>query len=45
MAIVERRLSNEVIRRVETVIGSLLECMGVMVTVQELAYASGSLER
>ena len=44
VAIVERRLSNEVIRRVETVTGSLLECMGVMVAIQELAYASGSLE-
>jgi hypothetical protein len=44
VAIVERRLSNEVIRRVETVTGSLLERMGVMVTIQELAYAGGSLE-
>jgi PTS system nitrogen regulatory IIA component len=43
-AIVERRLSNEVIRRVETITGSLLECMGVMVTVQELDYSAGSLE-
>jgi PTS system nitrogen regulatory IIA component len=44
IAIVERSLSNEVIRRVETVTGSLLKCMGVMVAIQELAYSSGSLE-
>ena len=43
-AIVERRLNNEVIRRVESITGSLLECMGVMVTVQELDYSAGSLE-
>jgi len=42
--IVERPLSNEVIRRVEGVIGSLFECDGVMVAVQELAYCAGSLE-
>lgn len=45
IAIVERSLSNEVIRRVETVTGSLLKCMGVMVAIQELAYSSGSLEK
>ncbi len=44
LAIVERRLSNEVIRRVETITGSLFQCMGVMVTVQELDFAGGSLE-
>ena len=44
MAIVERRLSNEVIRRIESVTGSLMECIGVMVTVQELDYSAGSLE-
>lgn len=43
-AIVERRLSNEVIRRVEAITGSLFECIGVMVTVQELDYSAGSLE-
>ncbi len=44
IAIVERRLSNEVIRRIEAITGSLFECTGVMVTVQELNYAGGSLE-
>lgn len=43
-ATVERQLSNEVIRRVEGVTGSLFECTGVMVTVQELAYCAGALE-
>lgn len=44
VAIVERNLSNEVIRRIEAVTGSLFECTGVMVTIQELAYSGGSLE-
>ncbi|MHC4855250.1 MAG: PTS sugar transporter subunit IIA [Planctomycetota bacterium] len=42
-AIIDRSLSNEVIRRVETITGSLQECIGVMVTVQELTYSGGSL--
>jgi len=44
VAIIERRLSNEVIRRVETVTGSLFECAGVMLTIQELSYSGSSLE-
>ena len=44
LLIAERELRNEVIRRVETVTGSLLVCSGVMVTIQELSYAAGSLE-
>jgi mannitol/fructose-specific phosphotransferase system IIA component (Ntr-type) len=44
VAIVERSLSNEVIRRIESITGSLFECSGVMVTVQELTYSAGSLE-
>jgi hypothetical protein len=44
VAIVERNLSNEVIRRIETITGSLFECTGVMVTIQKLAYSAGSLE-
>lgn len=43
-AIVERRLRNEVIRRIETITGSLFECTGVMVTVHELDYSAGSLD-
>lgn len=44
IATVERQLSNEVIRRIEAVTGNLFECTGVMVTVQELAYAAGALD-
>ncbi len=44
VAIVERNLSNEVIRRIETITGSLFECTGVMVTIQKLTYSAGSLE-
>ncbi|MHC5155078.1 MAG: PTS sugar transporter subunit IIA [Planctomycetota bacterium] len=31
-------------RRIETITGSLLECTGVMVTIQKLSYSAGSLE-
>lgn len=41
---IERRLSNEIIRRIEGITGSLFECTGVMVTVQEMSYSAGSLE-
>ena len=44
VAMVERNLGNEVIRRIETITGSLFECTGVMVTIQKLAYSAGSLE-
>lgn len=44
VVVIERRLGNEIIRRIEGVTGSLFECAGVMVTVQELAYLAGSLE-
>jgi mannitol/fructose-specific phosphotransferase system IIA component (Ntr-type) len=43
-ASVERQLSNEVIRRIESITGSLFECTGIMVTVQELSYCAGALE-
>jgi hypothetical protein len=42
-AIVDRSLGNEVVRRVETITGSLQKCIGVMVTIQELTYSGGSL--
>lgn len=42
--IAERSLRNEVIRRVESVTGNLSECSGVLVSIQELALALGSLE-
>lgn len=44
LLITERSLRNEVIRRVETVTGSLLKCSGVLVSIQELAFVAGSLE-
>ncbi len=44
VAIVEQKLSNEIIRRIEVITGPLHECSGVMVTVQDLTYSAGSLE-
>ena len=44
IAIIEQRLDNEIVRRIEGITGSLRECSGVMVTIQHLAYAAGSLE-
>lgn len=41
--IVQRGLVNETIRRIETVAGNLNECVGVMVTVQDISYSAGSL--
>jgi len=45
LAVVEKKLTNETLRRIEGVTGNLDECSGVMVTVQELAYCGGSLEK
>ena len=42
-AVVDKNLTNETLRRIEGVVGDLNECMGVMVTVQDLSYAAGSL--
>jgi PTS system nitrogen regulatory IIA component len=44
MAISEQRLDNEIVRRIEGITGPLQECSGVMVTIQPLSYAAGSLE-
>lgn len=41
--VVQKGLVNETIRRIETVTGNLNECVGVMVTVHDVAYSSGSL--
>jgi len=43
-AAVEQRLENEIIRRIEGIIGPLQNCSGVMLTIQNLSYAAGSLE-
>jgi len=44
IAIVNRKMINEMIRRVERISGKLSENTGVMVTVQELFYCAGSLK-
>jgi PTS system nitrogen regulatory IIA component len=44
VAVIERKLSNEIIRRIETITGSLSECSGILVTVQELTFCAGMLE-
>jgi PTS system nitrogen regulatory IIA component len=43
-AVVERKLTNEIIRRIETVTGSLSQCSGILLTVQELSFCAGMLE-
>jgi mannitol/fructose-specific phosphotransferase system IIA component (Ntr-type) len=43
VAVVDKGLANETIRRIESVTGNLNECTGVMVTIQDISYAAGSL--
>lgn len=43
VAVVDKGLANETIRRIESVTGNLKECTGVMVTVQDISYVAGSL--
>jgi PTS system nitrogen regulatory IIA component len=43
VAVVDKGLANETIRRIESVTGNLNECTGVMVTIQDIHYAAGSL--
>lgn len=43
IVIVQKGLVNETIRRIETVAGNLNECVGVMVTIQDIFYSGGSL--
>lgn len=42
-AVVDKGLSNETIRRIESVTGNLTECTGVMVVGQDISYCAGSL--
>jgi PTS system nitrogen regulatory IIA component len=44
LAVVEQKLTNEIIRRIETVTGSLSKCSGILVTAQELSFCAGMLE-
>jgi PTS system nitrogen regulatory IIA component len=43
VALVNKKMTNETIRRIERVTGKLSECTGVIVTVQELFYCAGSI--
>lgn len=43
IAVVDKRLSNEIIRRIESVAGDLNRSTGVMATVQDISYSVGSL--
>ena len=44
LAVIERKLTNEIIRRIETITGSLSKCSGILMTVQELSFCAGMLE-
>jgi PTS system nitrogen regulatory IIA component len=43
IAVVDKNLTNETIRRIESISGDLHKSTNIMVTVQELSYAAGSL--
>jgi len=44
VAVVDRDLSNDVIRRVHTAVGDIENAPGVLIAVQDLAYSAGSME-
>lgn len=44
VAIADQKLKNEIVRQVEQVVGDLDEATGALLTVQDVAYAAGSLE-
>jgi len=41
--VIDKGLTNETIRLIESVTGNLNECTGVMVTIQDISYTAGSL--
>jgi PTS system nitrogen regulatory IIA component len=43
IGVLDKGLTNEVIRRIESVTGDLNKCSGVMVTVRDISYTAGSL--
>lgn len=43
IAVTQKALTNETIRRIETVTGELAKCTGVMVTIQNLSFVAGTL--
>ncbi|GJM27325.1 MAG: hypothetical protein DHS20C16_37400 [Phycisphaerae bacterium] len=44
IAIADQKLKNEIVRQVEQVVGDLDETSGTLLTIQDVAYAAGSLE-
>lgn len=44
VAIADKKLKNEIVRQVEQIVGDLDEAAGTLLTVQDIAYAAGSLE-
>ena len=44
MAVVGKEMTNEAVRRIESVTGHLEHCENVLVTVQDVFYAAGTLE-
>jgi len=42
VAVLDKGLANEAIRRIESITGNLNECTGVMVIIQDISYAAGS---
>jgi hypothetical protein len=43
IAVVNRKLSNETVRQIESVAGDLNKNTGVLVTIQDISYSAGSL--
>lgn len=41
--VIDKGLSNETVRRIESITGNLNECTGVMVVIQDISYVAGSL--
>jgi PTS system nitrogen regulatory IIA component len=44
VAVVQKTMTNETIRRIESITGCLDDCPNIMVTIQEVFYTAGSLE-
>lgn len=44
IAVVEKKLTNETIRRIEAITGPLDKCQDVMVTIQDIIYTAGSID-
>lgn len=43
-ASIRHSLANEMLRRIDTLVGGLKECRGVLAQVQDVPYSSGSIE-